>query len=140
MLEFLSMSHCLHMAQQTLVYLTTAFPTSCEQPSPTSEVPSPTPNILFCFQLKMVLKARVSAILASDSISLGLSHIHMLLNFCLTFCVNLSHVRQLEEPRKVEEISLPNSGHGPTAKFSKGWRFGSFPSWSRVPSWDKKST
>ena len=97
MLEFLSMSHCLHMAQQTFVYLTTVFPMSCEQPSSPLKSQAPPPTSV-CFQPKMVLKVRVSAILVSDSVSLGLSHIHILLNSCLTFCVNLSYVSLIFRP------------------------------------------
>ena len=42
-------------------------------------------NFLFCLQLQMVLRMRILAILVSYSVLFSLSHVYMLLNFCLIF-------------------------------------------------------
>ena len=49
------------------------------------QVPRHYPNILFCFKLKTIFKVKVSTILVNSSVFLSLSHVCMLLNFCLIF-------------------------------------------------------
>ena len=80
--------HCLCRTQQTFVYQTFAFPSSCEFLP--SEVPNHYPQApSFCLQLKTELKASVLAILVRYSVFLGLSHV---IKLCLIFsCYSVSH-------------------------------------------------
>ena len=66
----------------------------------------------------MVFKVRVLAILVSYSVFLGLSHVYMLLNFCvislLLICLlSLSFLDQPEEPRMAEENFFLLHSHCP---------------------------
>ena len=80
-----SVSHFLCRTQQTFVYQMSAFPSPCQLPSSLLKSQMTIPNLLFCLQLKMGFKVRVLAILVSDLVFLGLSHVYTSLNFCLIF-------------------------------------------------------
>ena len=76
--------------------------------------PTANTNILLCLQLKMVFKVRVSVFLVSDSVFLGLSHIYVLLHFCVIFSCYLSHVKLILRPvgrtwKGGENVFLPDS-------------------------------
>ena len=79
-----SVSHCLCKAHEHLLTTHLLFHL-CELPSTPLKSQTATLNVLFCLQLKMVFKLRASAILVRYSFSQCLSHVYMLLNFCLMF-------------------------------------------------------
>ena len=79
------------LTQKTFIYLTFAFPPSCQLPSSLLRSQTIVPNILFFSLAEMVFKVRISAILMNCSIFLGPSDVYMLLNFCVIFsCKSVS--------------------------------------------------
>lgn len=65
-------------AQQTVVHPTSAFPSTCQMHFFPLKSQNPTPNILFCLYLKRAFKMTAWAILATDSVFLGLSYVHVI--------------------------------------------------------------
>lgn len=95
-----SASHFFYKAQQTRVQQTLVFPSPCELPSFPSKSQTSIRNILFYLQLEMIFKVRVLPTLMSYSVFLGLSHVCLLLTFCLISSVDLYHVDLLLRPAR----------------------------------------
>ena len=98
------------MAQQTFVYQTCAFLSLHEFSCYVFNTRTTTPNILFCFQLKMVFKVKISAIWLSYSVHLDLFQVYELLYFWFPL-LNVScqfNLHQWEEHRMVN-FSFPNT-------------------------------
>ena len=83
LLEFLSVPLC--MTQQTFIYQTFVFPYPCKLLSSSLKSQTTTHNILFCLQPKMICKVRVSAILLSYPVFLGLYNVHIVIKFLRDF-------------------------------------------------------
>ena len=87
------------MAGQTFVYQIFALPTSCELPFSAFKTQITTPSILL-YLAEEGISVRVSVILLSYSVFLGLSHVHVTKLSCDFSPVNLSHVYLVLRPAR----------------------------------------
>ena len=87
------------MVQHTFVYQIFVLPTSCELPSSAFKSQITTPSILL-YLAEDDISVRVSVILQSYSVFLGLSHVHVIKLLCDFSPVNLSHVNLVLRPAR----------------------------------------
>lgn len=120
-----SVSHCFGMTQQTFIYQTFAFPSLHESPSSLLKSQTTALNIFVPLQMKMAFKVRAWTVLVNYSVFLGLSHVYVLLNFCLIIsnqsvsCQSNSQNRQKnpEEKRKISSsLTSPISPASPRGR------------------------
>ena len=82
--QFILCSMVICLAQQTSVYQTSTFSSPGKLPSSPLKYQTTTPQILFCLQVKMVFKVKISGVWVSYKFSRPFPCIHII-KLCLTF-------------------------------------------------------